>query len=66
MGLLVGFSMSLWAGIGAQIYPPLPERSRPLPLSTAGCDFSDTVNITTVTEMTITFVTAAQAQIIER
>lgn len=66
VGLLVGFSMSLWAGIGAQIYPPLPERSRPLPLSTAACDFSDTVNITTVTEMTITFVTAAQAQISER
>ncbi|XP_068133074.1 sodium-coupled monocarboxylate transporter 1-like isoform X2 [Hyperolius riggenbachi] len=37
VGLLSGFSVSLWVGIGAQIYPPLPERSRPLSLSTQGC-----------------------------
>ncbi|XP_040263127.1 sodium-coupled monocarboxylate transporter 1-like [Bufo bufo] len=67
VGLLVAFSISLWAGIGAQIYPPLPESSRPLPLSTVGCNFSDTVNITSVTEMTVTtFVTAVQAETIER
>ncbi|XP_040200253.1 sodium-coupled monocarboxylate transporter 1-like isoform X2 [Rana temporaria] len=39
VGLLSGFSVSLWIGIGSHIYPPLPERSRPLPLSTEGCAF---------------------------
>ncbi|XP_056425376.1 sodium-coupled monocarboxylate transporter 1-like isoform X1 [Hyla sarda] len=67
VGLLVGFAVSLWAGIGAQIYPPLPERSRPLPLSTAYCNSSDSVNITSVTEMAITMiVSAAQAEASER
>uniref|UniRef100_A0AAZ3RQT5 Solute carrier family 5 member 8 n=1 Tax=Oncorhynchus tshawytscha TaxID=74940 RepID=A0AAZ3RQT5_ONCTS len=33
-GLLSGLVMSLWVGIGAQFYPPLPEQSRPLGLTT--------------------------------
>ncbi|OCT88734.1 sodium-coupled monocarboxylate transporter 1-like [Xenopus laevis] len=59
VGLFFGFSMSLWAGIGAQLYPPLPERSRPLPLSIAGCNFSttDTNWTSTTTESTMTMVT---------
>ncbi|XP_073507570.1 sodium-coupled monocarboxylate transporter 1 isoform X2 [Phyllobates terribilis] len=40
VGLLVGFTVSLWVGIGAQIYPPLPIRSLPKPLSIEGCNFS--------------------------
>ncbi|XP_063783898.1 sodium-coupled monocarboxylate transporter 1-like [Pseudophryne corroboree] len=44
VGLLVGFVVTLWAGIGGQIYPPLPERSRPLPLSTMGCNFTTANN----------------------
>ncbi|KAM6145577.1 sodium-coupled monocarboxylate transporter 1 [Phoenicopterus ruber ruber] len=40
VGLVTGFVVSLWVGIGAQIYPPLPERTKPLPLSTAGCNIS--------------------------
>uniref|UniRef100_A0A673WED6 Solute carrier family 5 member 8 n=1 Tax=Salmo trutta TaxID=8032 RepID=A0A673WED6_SALTR len=35
-GLLSGLVMSLWVGIGAQFYPPLPEQSRPLGLTTHG------------------------------
>ncbi|XP_075716189.1 sodium-coupled monocarboxylate transporter 1-like [Rhinoderma darwinii] len=67
VGLICGFSLSLWTGIGAQIYPPLPENSRPLPLSTAACYFNDTGNITSVTEtMITTFVTSAQAEASER
>uniref|UniRef100_A0A4W5L4Y4 Solute carrier family 5 member 8 n=1 Tax=Hucho hucho TaxID=62062 RepID=A0A4W5L4Y4_9TELE len=38
-GLLSGLVMSLWVGIGAQFYPPLPEQSRPLGLTTHGCNF---------------------------
>ncbi|TRY90855.1 hypothetical protein DNTS_020879 [Danionella cerebrum] len=39
-GLLSGLGMSLWVCIGAQIYPPRPENSRPLKLDTHGCNFS--------------------------
>uniref|UniRef100_A0A8B9RW80 Solute carrier family 5 member 8 n=1 Tax=Accipiter nisus TaxID=211598 RepID=A0A8B9RW80_9AVES len=40
VGLASGFVISLWVGIGSQIYPPLPERTKPLYLSTAGCNIS--------------------------
>ncbi|NXU32033.1 SC5A8 protein, partial [Thalassarche chlororhynchos] len=40
VGLVSGFVISLWVGIGAQVYPPLPERTKPLYLSTAGCNIS--------------------------
>ncbi|XP_038143131.1 sodium-coupled monocarboxylate transporter 1 isoform X1 [Cyprinodon tularosa] len=39
-GLVSGLALSLWIGIGAQIYPPAPDMSRPLPLSTDGCNFT--------------------------
>lgn len=38
VGLLGGFTASLWVGIGAQLYPPLPHNSMPLNLSTAHCN----------------------------
>uniref|UniRef100_A0A6Q2Y2N6 Solute carrier family 5 member 8 n=1 Tax=Esox lucius TaxID=8010 RepID=A0A6Q2Y2N6_ESOLU len=44
-GLLFGLAMSLWVGIGAQFYPPLPEQSRPLGLTTHGCNFTTTANL---------------------
>ncbi|XP_072511802.1 sodium-coupled monocarboxylate transporter 1-like isoform X2 [Notamacropus eugenii] len=37
IGLIAGFTISLWIGIGAHIYPPPPERTLPLPLSVANC-----------------------------
>ncbi|NWS38904.1 SC5A8 protein, partial [Probosciger aterrimus] len=40
VGLVSGFVISLWVGIGSQIYPPLPERTKPLSLSTIGCNIS--------------------------
>ncbi|NWZ63753.1 SC5A8 protein, partial [Acrocephalus arundinaceus] len=40
VGLVSGFIISLWVGIGSQIYPPLPERTKPLYLSNAGCNIS--------------------------
>ncbi|KAF4079108.1 hypothetical protein AMELA_G00189150 [Ameiurus melas] len=45
-GLISGLIITLWVGIGAQVYPPLPIKTNPLPLSVAGCDAGDT-NITT-------------------
>ncbi|XP_012732516.2 sodium-coupled monocarboxylate transporter 1 isoform X1 [Fundulus heteroclitus] len=43
-GLVSGLALSLWVGIGAQIYPPPPDMSRPLPLSTDGCNFTMTTH----------------------
>ncbi|XP_028602320.2 sodium-coupled monocarboxylate transporter 1-like [Podarcis muralis] len=40
VGLMGGFTASLWVGIGAQIYPPLPSTAIPLNLSTVGCNIS--------------------------
>ncbi|XP_018412135.1 PREDICTED: sodium-coupled monocarboxylate transporter 1-like [Nanorana parkeri] len=55
VGLVSGFSVALWVGIGAHIYPPLPENSRPLPLSTEGCDFiMEDANWTSTTTSTMT------------
>lgn len=53
-GLITGLIITLWVGIGAQIYPPLPERTRPLNLSVAGCDVRDTNITTTVSAWTST------------
>ncbi|KAI2665546.1 Sodium-coupled monocarboxylate transporter 1 [Labeo rohita] len=49
-GLLSGLALSLWVCIGAQIYPPQPENSRPLPLETHGCNISGSSNWTANTE----------------
>ncbi|NXC61978.1 SC5A8 protein, partial [Aleadryas rufinucha] len=54
VGLVSGFAISLWVGIGSQIYPPLPERTKPLYLSIAGCNISSG-NITS-TEIPLTTV----------
>ncbi|XP_067438038.1 sodium-coupled monocarboxylate transporter 1 isoform X1 [Thunnus thynnus] len=43
-GLLSGLVVSLWVGIGAQIYPPPPEMTRPLSLTTQGCNFTTADN----------------------
>uniref|UniRef100_A0A8D3C3G0 Solute carrier family 5 member 8 n=1 Tax=Scophthalmus maximus TaxID=52904 RepID=A0A8D3C3G0_SCOMX len=41
-GLVSGLVVSLWVGIGAQVYPPPAELTRPLPLTTDGCNFTIT------------------------
>uniref|UniRef100_A0A7N8XZA8 Solute carrier family 5 member 8 n=1 Tax=Mastacembelus armatus TaxID=205130 RepID=A0A7N8XZA8_9TELE len=50
-GLLSGLVVSLWVGITAQIYPPSPEMSRPLSLTTEGCNLTtvDSLNWTSTT-----------------
>lgn len=40
VGLFAGFAVSLWVGIGAQLYPPLPERTLPLSLEVHGCNIT--------------------------
>ncbi|KAF7667565.1 hypothetical protein LDENG_00057160 [Lucifuga dentata] len=52
-GLVLGLVVSLWVGIGVQIYPPSAEMSRPLALTTEGCNFTIThgLNWTTSTAL---------------
>ncbi|KAL0978766.1 hypothetical protein UPYG_G00174910 [Umbra pygmaea] len=57
-GLIVGLVVTLWAGIGAQIYPPLPDKTNPLPISVAGCNNTHNMNYTTVTPWTSQFTLA--------
>ncbi|NWW80059.1 SC5A8 protein, partial [Climacteris rufus] len=59
VGLLSGFAISLWVGIGSQIYPPLPERTKPLYLSTAGCNISSGNLTSTEIPLTTVFSTPA-------
>ncbi|XP_067855321.1 sodium-coupled monocarboxylate transporter 1-like isoform X2 [Heptranchias perlo] len=49
VGLITGFAFALWIGIGSQIYPPTPQATLPLNLSTAGCNFSRSLNETSWT-----------------
>ncbi|KAM9312439.1 sodium-coupled monocarboxylate transporter 1 [Gastrophryne carolinensis] len=63
IGLLAGFSISLWVGIGSQLYPPLPDRSLPKFLSVEGCNLStiDTYwNLTTALPAMSTVLSEAQ------
>ncbi|XP_013802777.1 sodium-coupled monocarboxylate transporter 1 [Apteryx mantelli] len=62
VGLVSGFAISLWVGIGAQIYPPLPARTIPLSLSTAGCNISSSSNFTSPTENPVTTLFYTQAK----
>ncbi|NWS60081.1 SC5A8 protein, partial [Chunga burmeisteri] len=55
VGLVSGFVVSLWVGIGSQIYPPLPERTKPLYLSTAGCNISSGNMMSTENPLTTVF-----------
>ncbi|NXW47452.1 SC5A8 protein, partial [Nyctiprogne leucopyga] len=55
VGLVSGFVISLWVGIGSQIYPPLPDRTKPLYLSTAGCNISSGNLTTTENPLTTVF-----------
>ncbi|KFQ67586.1 Sodium-coupled monocarboxylate transporter 1, partial [Phaethon lepturus] len=55
VGLISGFVISLWVGIGSQIYPPLPERTKPLYLSTAGCNISSGNFMSTENPLTTVF-----------
>uniref|UniRef100_A0A8C3YNN6 Sodium-coupled monocarboxylate transporter 1 n=1 Tax=Catagonus wagneri TaxID=51154 RepID=A0A8C3YNN6_9CETA len=66
VGLLAGFALSLWVGIGAQLYPPLPERTMPLSLETHGCNVTyNGTNWMTTTEMPFS-TSAFQVHNIER
>ncbi|XP_032898629.1 sodium-coupled monocarboxylate transporter 1 isoform X1 [Amblyraja radiata] len=53
-GLVVSFVVTLWAGIGGQIYPPSDDKTRPLSVSIEGCLFNVTEPTGTATVSTWT------------
>ncbi|KAI5628484.1 sodium-coupled monocarboxylate transporter 1 [Silurus asotus] len=61
-GLILGLIITLWVGIGAQVYPPLPNKTNPLPLSVDGCKTGDTNLTTTVTAWPMTPLTTEPRQ----
>uniref|UniRef100_A0A8C5HUL2 Sodium-coupled monocarboxylate transporter 1-like n=1 Tax=Gouania willdenowi TaxID=441366 RepID=A0A8C5HUL2_GOUWI len=52
VGMVVGLVLTLWVGIGAQVYPPTAEKTNPLPVSTAGCNNTMGEDYTTATPWT--------------
>uniref|UniRef100_A0A3Q3GQE8 Solute carrier family 5 member 8, like n=1 Tax=Labrus bergylta TaxID=56723 RepID=A0A3Q3GQE8_9LABR len=38
VGMIIGLVLTLWVGIGGQIYPPTTDKTNPLSLSTIGCN----------------------------
>uniref|UniRef100_A0A8C5HQ44 Sodium-coupled monocarboxylate transporter 1-like n=1 Tax=Gouania willdenowi TaxID=441366 RepID=A0A8C5HQ44_GOUWI len=51
VGMVVGLVLTLWVGIGAQVYPPTAEKTNPLPVSTAGCNNTMGEDYTTATTL---------------
>lgn len=35
--MIIGLVLTLWVGIGAQLYPQTAEKTKPLHLTTVGC-----------------------------
>ncbi|XP_028261361.1 sodium-coupled monocarboxylate transporter 1 [Parambassis ranga] len=52
VGMIIGLVLTLWVGIGGQIYPPTADKTNPLPVSTAGCNNTMNQNYTTTISWT--------------
>ncbi|XP_043977028.1 sodium-coupled monocarboxylate transporter 1 [Gambusia affinis] len=51
-GLITGLVLTLWVGIGAQLYPPTADKTLPLSLTTVGCNKTVDLNSTTASPWT--------------
>lgn len=54
VGMITGLALTLWVGIGAQIYPPTANMTMPLKLITDSCNYTKDVNYTTISPVTLT------------
>lgn len=52
VGLIIGLVLTLWVGIGGQIYPPTAEKTNPLQFNITGCDNKTGQNYTTTAPWT--------------
>lgn len=62
-GMIIGLVLTLWVGIGAQLYPPTSAKTNPLPVSTAGCNKTLEQN-TTATPWTSTVTLTQQPELV--
>ncbi|MEQ2287568.1 Sodium-coupled monocarboxylate transporter 1 [Ameca splendens] len=51
-GLIIGLALTLWVGIGAQLYPPTTDKTNLLHTTTAGCNKTMDRNSTTAAPWT--------------
>ncbi|XP_061792867.1 sodium-coupled monocarboxylate transporter 1 isoform X2 [Nerophis lumbriciformis] len=51
-GMVLGLVLTLWVGIGGQIYPATTAKTNPLPVSTVGCNSTHQYNTTTTAPWT--------------
>ncbi|XP_051931099.1 sodium-coupled monocarboxylate transporter 1 [Hippocampus zosterae] len=51
-GMFLSLVLTLWVGIGGQLYPATADKTNPLPVSTAGCNNTLQSNMTTETPWT--------------
>ncbi|KAF3856643.1 hypothetical protein F7725_017366 [Dissostichus mawsoni] len=63
VGMIIGLVLTLWVGIGSQIYPPTAEKTNPLPVSTVGCNSTMSQNVTTPAPWTSPVTLTSQPQI---
>ncbi|XP_019952066.2 sodium-coupled monocarboxylate transporter 1 [Paralichthys olivaceus] len=57
LGMIIGLVLTLWVGIGGQIYPPTDEKTNPLHVSTEGCNSTVSHNSSTIAPWTSAAVT---------
>lgn len=54
LGMIIGLVLTLWVGIGGQLYPPTDEKTNPLPLSTIDCVHNYTTLAPSTSPVTLT------------
>ena len=52
--MTIGLVLTLWVGIGGQIYPPTDDKTLPLEVTTVGCDSSFNSTIAPWTSPSVT------------
>ncbi|KAM4613110.1 sodium-coupled monocarboxylate transporter 1 [Polymixia lowei] len=62
-GLVTGLVVTLWVGIGSQIYPATDDKTNPLSLSTASCNNTAGQNYTTLAPWTTTLTPSTQGHV---
>ncbi|XP_075953029.1 sodium-coupled monocarboxylate transporter 1 [Anarhichas minor] len=63
VGMILGLVLTLWVGIGGQVYPQTSEKTNPLQVSTAGCNSTMGQNYTTTAPWTSAVTLTSQADV---
>ncbi|XP_031734188.1 sodium-coupled monocarboxylate transporter 1 [Anarrhichthys ocellatus] len=63
VGMILGLVLTLWVGIGGQVYPQTSEKTNPLQVSTVGCNSTMGQNYTTTAPWTSAVTLTSQADV---